>query len=281
MPRRPELVLDGLGFGEGPRWHDGRLWYSDFLRQLVASVGTTGDQRVELELDDRPSGLGWMPDGDLLVVSMRRRAVLRRSPDGRLSTHGDISAIATSDANDMVVAADGTAYVGNFGSDLLAGEPHRDADLAMVRPDESVAVAARGLRFPNGSVITPDGSTLIVGESLGRCYTAFRIGDDGALDGRRVWAELGERSPDGCTLDADGAIWFADAGRGPVVHVREGGEILEEVDVADRAYACALGGEDGRTLYVLTSSVVPRAGAEPGGGRLWAVRVDVPHAGLP
>jgi sugar lactone lactonase YvrE len=281
MERSIQLVAGGLGFAEGLRWHDGRLWFSDFVRHHVASIVPGGDTRVEVELDERPSGLGWLPDGRLLVVAMHSRAVLRREPDGTLVTHGDLSAIATCDANDMVVAADGTAYVGNFGSDLLAGEALRPADLAMVRSDGTTRVVASGLHFPNGSVITPDGRTLIVGESLARRYRAFAIGAGGLLGEPRVWAELGERSPDGCTLDADGAIWFANATRGEVARVREGGRIVETVEVPDTAYACALGGDDGRTLFVATSPSVPMPDLEPGGGRLWAVDVDVPHAGLP
>ena len=281
MPRSPSLFIDDLGFGEGLRWHDDRLWLSDFLRHHVLSVGRGGDVRVEVALDDRPSGLGWLPDGRLLVVAMHRRAVLRREHDGSLVEHADIAAVATSDANDMVVAADGTAYVGNFGSDLLAGEPLRPADLALVRPDGAVSVGAAGLVFPNGSVITPDGRTLVVGESLAHRYRAFAIRDDGSLTDPRVWAEVPDRSPDGCALDAEGAIWFANASRGEVVRVLEGGHIVETIDVPDVAYACALGGADGRTLFVATSPSVPYAHLQPGGGRVWQVEVDVPHAGLP
>jgi sugar lactone lactonase YvrE len=281
MGRALELVADGLGFGEGLRWHDGRLWFSDFIRQEVASVGPAGDRRLELSLTDRPSGLGWLPDGRLLVVSMRRRAVLRRERDGKLVVHADLGAVATSDANDMVVAADGTAYVGNFGSDLLAGEPLREAKLAMVRPDGTVTVAADGLAFPNGSVITPDGRLLIVGESLARRYRAFAIQPDGSLGDSRVWAELGKRSPDGCTLDAEGAIWFANASGPELARVREGGEIVEAIETETTAYACALGGADGRTLYFVTSPSTPKADLEPGRGRLWCTRVDIPHAGRP
>src|SRR4051794_621153 len=171
-----EPFLGGLGFGEGLRWHDDRFWFSDFLRHHVASIGPDGqDLRVECVLDDRPSGLGWLPDGRLLVVSMRRRALLRREADGCMTEHADLRTVATSDANDMVVGPDGTAYVGNFGSDLLAGKPLRPASLAVVRPDGAVTAVEAELLFPNGSVISPDGRTLIVGESLGRRYRAFPI----------------------------------------------------------------------------------------------------------
>jgi sugar lactone lactonase YvrE len=276
-----ELVLDGLGFGEGPRWHDGRLWYSDFVLHEVASIDVHGERQVELVLDDSPSGLGWLPDGRLLVVSMHRRRVMRRESDGSVVVHGDLTQVAEGDANDMVVADDGTAYVGNFGSDLLNGEKLRPAQLAMVRPDGSVSVAARELLFPNGSVITADGKVLIVGETLGHRYQAFGIREDGTLSEGRVWAEVEGRSPDGCTLDAAGGIWFADASRGEVVRVQEGGLITSVIETPDHAYACMLGGDDGRSLFVLTCPTPPMPGLQAGTGRLWKIEVDVPHAGRP
>jgi sugar lactone lactonase YvrE len=276
-----QLLVGGIDFGEGLRWHDGRLWYSDFFKRHVCAVDADGNREVMVEMEDQPSGLGWLPDGRLLVVSMKQRLVLRREHDGSLVTHADLSAIATSDANDMVVAADGTAYVGNFGSDLLAGEAHRTADLAVVHPDGTVAVAARALEFPNGAVITPDGRTLIVGESLGHRYRAFTIAPDGTLDEGRVWADLGDLSPDGCTLDAAGGIWFANAAGTTVARTLEGGEITDRIETPDPVFACALGGDDGRTLFFVTAASIPRAGHEPDTGRIWTTRVEVPHAGLP
>jgi sugar lactone lactonase YvrE len=276
------LFLSGLGFGEGLRWHDGRFWFSDFLQHHVASVDPEGGGvRIECVLGDRPSGLGWLPDGRLLVVSMRRRAVLRREADGSLVEHADLGIVATSDVNDMVVGPDGTAYVGNFGSDLLAGEPLQPASLAVVTPDGTVTAVAAELMFPNGSVITPDGRTLIVGESLARRYRAFPIQADGSLGESWVWAELDKRSPDGCTLDADGAIWFANAGGREVVRVLPGGEITDVLETPETAYACTLGGPDGRTLVVATSPQPPREDAEPGAAHLWRTRVAVPRDGYP
>lgn len=276
--RQLELVLDGLGFGEGLRWHEDRLWFSDFLFHHVLSLGTDGDLRVEVELDDQPSGLGWLPDGRLLIVAMHQRAVLRQEPDGKLVLHADLSDVATGDANDMVVNADGTAYVGNFGRLHDGG---READVALVRPDGTVQTAATGLLFPNGSVITPDGRWLIVGESIGRRYRAFPINGDGTLGHGRVWAEVGERAPDGCTLDAEGAIWFADAIGRELVRVKESGEIVELVETPETAYACCLGGDDGRTLFFVTAPGPPMGDLEPGHGKLYRCTVDVPHAGLP
>ena len=279
--RELDLVLDGLGFGEGPRWHDSRLWFSDFLLQQVASVGSDGVRRVELEIDDAPSGLGWLPDGRLLVVSMHRRALLRREPDGTAVLHADLSAIARGNANDMVVGTGGTAYVGNFGSDLLGGEPLEPAHLAIVAPDGTTRAGEQTLMFPNGSVIAADGKTLIVGETLAARYRAFGINGDGSLGESRIWAEVPGRSPDGCVLDAQGAIWFADASRGEVARVREGGDITDVIETPDHAYACTLGGDDGRTLFIITCSGPPMPDLAVGSGRIWSTRVDVPHAGRP
>jgi sugar lactone lactonase YvrE len=270
-----EVLHGGLDFGEGPRWHDGRLWLSDFWQHHVLSLGPTGDRRVEVELDDRPSGLGWLPSGELLIVAMASRQV--RRADG--SVHGDLSAIATGDANDMVVDGRGNAYVGNFGFDLDAGQKPRAADLALVRPDGSVSVAATDLRFPNGSVVTDGGSTLVVGESMGQRYTAFTIADDGSLTDRRVWAEVPGRAPDGCALDAEGAIWMADAGGGGCFRIAEGGEVLDHVEASQPVFACALGGDDGRTLFLVTAPAFGEAiCAGQGLGKVEVVEVPVPAA---
>ncbi len=265
-------LIDDLGFGEGLRWHEERLWFSDFLNHRVSSIDQDGgDLRVEAELDDRPSGLGWLPDGRLLVVSMHARQIVRREPDGEVLVHADLSGVAVAAANDMVVAADGTAYVGNFGSDLLAGEPPAAAQLAIVGSDGRVRGGPADLEFPNGSVITPDGRTLVIGESLAHRFRAFPIHPDGALGVGRIWADVGARAPDGCTLDADGAIWFADAAGNEVVRVAEGGDVLDTITMPDRAFACALGGADGRTLFVATARTMPGPDAPLGTGRLWRV----------
>ena len=277
-----EVVYAGLDFGEGPRWHDGRLWVSDFFAHRVLSFGLTGDARVELELDDQPSGLGWLPTGDLLVVAMTSRQVRRVDADGEVHLHADLSAIATGQANDMVLDGRGNAYVGNFGFDMDAGEAPRAADLALVRPDGTAEVAAAELRFPNGSVVTPDGVTLIVGESMGGRYTAFTIRDDGTLTDRRVWAEVPDRGPDGCALDAEGAIWMADAFGGGCFRVAEGGEVLDHVEASQPVFACALGGPQRQTLHLVTAPAFGEAlCAGKGLGKVEAVEVDVPGAGWP
>lgn len=277
-----DLLIDGLDFGEGPRWHDGRLWYSDFYQRAVYTVTSAGAREaVHADLDDRPSGLGWLPDGSLLVVLMTSRRLVREV-DGRLVDYADLSAVAGWHCNDMVVSASGHAYVGNFGFDLEARDKFQPADLALVGPDGSVSVAAEAMAFPNGSVITPDGSTLIVGQSFGGDYVAFTIGDDGTLSDRRPWATMPGRAPDGCTLDAEGAIWFSDAVGTGVVRVLEGGEVTHTIATPMPSYACVLGGDDGRTLFALCApDSHPDAVAGKAAGAIYAVEVDVPHAGLP
>lgn len=278
-----ELLVDGIDFGEGPRWHDGRLWYSDFHQRAVYSVGDDGDRRIEHgDLEDRPSGLGWMPDGSLLVVFMTSRRLMRDRGDGVLVEHADLSEVAAFHCNDMVVDDGGNAYVGNFGFDLEARAKYAPADLALVRADGSVEVAATGMRFPNGSVITPDGSTLIVGQSFGGDFVAFSIADDATLYDRRVWAAVEGTAPDGCTLDAAGGIWFADALGAQLIRVEEGGVVTDRLATPSPAFACMLGGDDGRTLFALCA---PGSDAEvsagKGAGAIHRTRVDHPHVGRP
>ncbi|HVU72717.1 MAG TPA: SMP-30/gluconolactonase/LRE family protein [Mycobacteriales bacterium] len=282
MARSVATVHSGIDFGEGPRWHDGRLWFSDFYNHHVVSLGPGGDARVEVTFDDEPSGLGWLPNGELLVVAMSSRQVRRVDAGGAVHLHADLSHVAGGSCNDMVVDGHGNAYVGNFGFDIEAGEKPRAAVLALVRPDGTVEVAADDLRFPNGTVITPDGRTLIVGESMGRRYTAFTVNDDATLSDRRVWAELPGMGPDGCALDADGAIWMADAFGVGCARIAEGGAILEVVEASQPVFACALGGEDRRTLYLMTAPGFGQdKAAGKGAGKVEAVTVDVPGAGWP
>ena len=296
MARELRTVAEGLYFGEGPRWHDGRLWFSDFYAHRVCSVSEAGgDMRVELEFDDQPSGLGWMPDGSLLVVSMVRQQVWRRWPDGRLERHADLSDIAGFWCNDMVVDGEGRAYVGNFGFDLDAvlldkgpdwvRENGETTSIALIQPDGTVSLAAgeEKLFFPNGPVITPDGKTFIVGETLAGKLTAFDIEPDGHLSNRREWASTDPRLPDGICLDAEGAIWIANPLAPECVRYAQGGEVLEVVETGElNCYACMLGGADGKTLFMVVAPTSHRdlAGAAKN-GKIIACKVDVAGAGRP
>ncbi len=285
------VLASGLYFGEGPRWHAGRLWFSDFYDHAVKSVDLAGTVRTELTIDDHPSGLGWLPDGRLLVVSMNRRQLLRVDGDG-VRVHADLATVAAHRANDMVVDAAGRAYVGNFGFALDAAleargvegvlADHPTAQLARVDPDGSVHAAAADLHFPNGMVITPDGRTLIVAETLALRLSAYDVAADGSLSNGRVWAPLGLRAPDGICLDATGHVWIANAIAAECVRVAPGGAIVETVQTDQPCFACMLGGEDGRTLFMMTapSSMASIAGAARE-GRILAARVATPHAGRP
>jgi sugar lactone lactonase YvrE len=277
-----EILLDGLTFPEAPRWHDGRLWFSDFYTHRVVAVDLAGRAETMVEVPQRPSGLGWTPDGALLVVSMLDRRLLR-AENGTTRVHADLAAVATGPCNDMVVDAQGRAYVGNFGYDRHKGEPPRTTCLARVDPDGRVTRAAEDLFFPNGTVITPDGRTLIIGETQAHRLTAFDVAPDGTLRNRRVWASLDASVfPDGISLDAEGAIWVADARGAALLRVREGGKIDGTVSTGARyAFACMLGGADRRTLFVCTSTGSGPAMADKRDGAIETVRVDVPGAGLP
>ncbi|MGH7126729.1 MAG: SMP-30/gluconolactonase/LRE family protein [Stellaceae bacterium] len=276
-----EILLDGLTFPEGPRWRDGKLWFSDFYSYRVIRVGLDGRAETVVEVPPRPSGLGWTPDGMLLIVSMLDRRLMRLA-NGKLDLVSDLSALATGPCNDMVVDRVGRAYVGNFGFDRHAGEPERTACIVRVDPDGTLTRAADDLSFPNGTVITPDGKRLIVGETFTKRLTSFDIDADGNLANRRVFSQFDDCYPDGICLDAEGAIWVADARGNRVIRVFEGGRIERTVSTgAQGAFACMLGGDDRRTLFICTSSGSGPAMAEKRDGRIEFARVDVPGAGLP
>jgi sugar lactone lactonase YvrE len=284
-----EPFLSGLYFGECPRWHDGRLWYSDFFDHAVCSVSPDGNRRVEVAFDGEPAGLGWLPDGRLLFNSRLDRAVMRREPDGTIVVHGSLEPWATWYANDMVVAGNGQAYSGNFGFDLdglYAGrlQPSDIGPTSLVRvdPDGSSYEAAADLAFPNGTVITDDGATLIIAESMGGRLSAFDRAADGTLTNRREWAALSGVAPDGICLCADGTVWVANALAPECVRVAEGGEILERVVTSTNCFACMLGDDDRQTLYLITAadSIAVNASKERN-GFIERVRTSVPGAGLP
>ncbi len=295
MKRQLRTLATGIYFGEGPRWRNGRLWFSDFYSHRVCSVDLAGDLRTELEVEGRPSGLGWMPDGSLLVVRMELRQLWRRWPDGRFEPHADLADHSAFLCNDLVVDAQGRAYVGNFGFDLDAEIHARGAEsvladhpttvLALVQPDGSVSDAAPGQRFsfPNGMVITPDGRTLILGETLAGRLTALDIGADGTLSNRREWAPTWPAIPDGIALDAAGAVWIANPLAPECRRIGAGGEVLEVIETGDLpCYACMLGGPAGRHLFMLVapSSDATEAAKAPK-GKVLVTEVDAARAGWP
>jgi sugar lactone lactonase YvrE len=288
-PLHAEPFLSGLYFGECPRWHEGRLWYSDFFDHAVFSVSSSGERRTEVDFDGEPAGLGWLPDGRLLINSRLDRAIMRREADGTLVRHGDLTPWATWHANDMVVASNGQAYAGNFGFNLDGlydgSVPPTDiapTSLVRVDPDGSSCEAAADIAFPNGTVITDDGATLIIAESMGGLLSAFDRQPDGTLTGRRTWAALPGVAPDGICLCADGTVWVANALGAECVRVAEGGEIVERVVTSQGCFACMLGDDDRQTLYLVTAESSDAAKARAARhGALEKVRTTVPGAGLP
>jgi sugar lactone lactonase YvrE len=249
-----QTLITGLVFGEQPRWHDDRLWFSDWGTQEVIAVDLEGKSEVVLQGPAFPLCVDWLPDGRLLVVSAREGLLLRREPDGSLVTHGDLSRISDPPAgNELVVDGRGNAYVNGGGFDLMAGEEFSPGIVALVSPDGSARQVADGIAFPNGMVVTPDDSTLIVAESYARRLTAFEIAADGSLSNRRVWADLQDGVPDGICLDAENAVWYGDVPNKRCVRVREGGEVLQTVELDRGCFACALGGADRRTLCMMAT----------------------------
>jgi sugar lactone lactonase YvrE len=294
--REMTVVLDGLSYLECPRWRDGRLWVSDFYTNQVLATDGRGNTEVMAEVPGQPSGLGFLPDGRALIVSMRDHRILVRDDSGTLTTHADLSDAVPAVLNDMVVDERGGAYVGNFGFDLMGGAALRPTTITRVDPDGGVSTAADDLNFPNGMVILP-GGVLVVAETFAARLTAFDIRKDGSLANRRVWARFGEPpgtddveaaverlevAPDGICADAEGAIWVADALHARLLRVHEGGKILDEITAKMGVFACMLGGADGRTLFACAApSFVEHERRPVREAELLAVDVEVPHAGLP
>lgn len=282
MVYETKVLVDGLVFGEGPRWHEGKLWFSDMFGHKVMTVDLDGKTETIVEVPALPSGLGWLPDGRLLIVSVTDRRLLRLDPDGLVEV-ADLSELASFHCNDMVVDQQGRAYIGSFGYDIWGGKPFAPAEIILVTPDGNARVIADKMAFPNGSVITPDEHTLIVGETLAARLTAFDIEPDGSLTGRRVWAQLEGASPDGICLDAEGAIWVASPMSSEVLRVLKGGEVTHRIKVSTLAVACMLGGTERRTLFIMTmerSSSIEEALVRRA-ARIEVVEVDIPGAGLP
>lgn len=244
-----DVVVEGVVFGECPRWHDGRLWFSDWGAGRVLSVAADGGTVVEAEVASFPLCIDFLPDGRLVLVSSADRALLRREPEGSLVPYADLAPVSTKPWNDIVVDVHGGAYVNSIGF-RFPGEDYAPGLLVHVGAAGTVTQVAEGLAFPNGMAISEDGSTLIVAESYAEQLTAFDVADDGTLSGRRVWAATPGEHPDGICVDATGAVWFADVGRRHCLRVREGGEVLTTVELDRGAFACTLSREGDPTLYV-------------------------------
>jgi len=289
------ILRDGLFFGEGPRWHEGRLWYSDFYDHAVHAIDLSGNDERIVEVESQPSGLGWLPDGDLLVTSMLDRKLMRWN-GSELTTHADLGAHFTWHANDLLVDQQGRAYIGNFGFDfevfldeqgiegLFADPDSLTTVMCRVDPDGTINIASDGLIFPNGMVITPDGKTMIVAETLALRLTAFDIAADGSLSNRRVWADLSAEmaAPDGICLDAEGAVWIANALAPRLMRIGEGGVVLDDVETTMNTYACMLGGPEGKHLFAMTAPTSDSRHAPlERNGAIEVVQVAVPHAGQP
>src|SRR3954468_23385019 len=287
-PRVSELqvVLSGIAFGESPRWHDGRLWFSDWGAKQVLAVDADGYPEVIVQVDfpSFPMCIDFLPDGRLLIVSGREARVLRRDPDGSLMTHADLGRLADKQHpwNDIVVDGRGNAYINNQGFDFPGGE-FAPGTIALLTPDGSARQVADGIAFPNGMAVTPDNSTLIVAESYGRKLTAFDIAADGSLSNRRVWADLDGGVPDGICIDADGAVWYGDVPNKRCVRVRQGGEVLQTIELDRGCFACALGGADGRTLFMVATEWTGTENMADGSrtGQVLAAEAPAPGAGWP
>jgi len=283
MTHALDLLVDGLAFPECPRWHDGRLFVSEKRAGRVVALSSDGAVSTVIEVPGGPGGLGWTPAGELLVLDMAARRLLRLV-DGALELAADLAALTVGRCNDMVVDASGRAYVGHFGYDLLGGAKPAPASLVLAGPDGTTRTVAEELAFPNGCAITPDGGTLLVAESAGGRITQFRITDDGSLVQRSIFAQLDGIVPDGIVLDAEACLWVSDPIAGAVVRVRPGGEVIERIDTSPAgAFACELGGADGRTLFICLYSeeASQMAQGAPATGSIVTTTVDVPAAPRP
>jgi sugar lactone lactonase YvrE len=283
---RPELVIGGLGMPEAPRWHDGKLWFVDHPMKQVLTVGPDGKTTLFADVPTRPMGIGFLPGGVVIVVSMEDARLLRYEAGeaGTVTEYADLSAVTVGLLNDLVVDGRGWAYASNTGRRTDPDAERAPANIGLFIEGQAPRVVASGLRLSNGLVVTPDGSTLIVAETLGARLTAFTIAGDGSLTGQRVFADLEGEVPNGISLDAEGAVWVS-SHQGRYLRVMEGGKITDTVDVPGgthrMAIACMLGGEDGRQLFLVSVDALPRTEEMLGTGRVDVVTVEVPGAGWP
>ena len=277
----PRVLLEEIAFPESPRWHDGRIWFSDWLAHQVIAVDESEEAEVITEVDAFPFSIDWLPDGSLVVTAGRE--LLRMDAGGSLAPYADLSGLTEFGLNEIVVDGRGHTYVNGAGFDLMGGGEPAPGLVALVRPDGTSEVVDRGIAFPNGMAISPDGGTLIVADSYGKELVGFDIRDDGSLSNRRTWADLGDGVPDGICLDAEGAVWYADVPNRRCVRVAEGGEILEMVEHDRGCFASMLGGHDGRTLFLMAQewNGPEGIGKGPRTGQVLTVDAPAPHAGRP
>lgn len=280
MPE-PRILMTGVALGESPRWHDGRLWFSDWGAQEVIAVDTSGKSEVIARVPTFPFCIDFLPDGRLLIVSGRDGLLLRREPDGSLVTHADLTSLAAPPWNDIVVDGRGNIFVNNLGFAFGTGAAFAPGTIVVVTQDGAVRQVADGLAFPNGMAVTPDSATLIVAESYGERLTAFAIAADGGLSNRRTWAETPRGHPDGICLDAEGAVWYGDVGSSRCVRVREGGEVLQTVNLDRGCFACMLGGADRKTLYMVAAKWPDAMSGGERTGQVLAVGAPTAGAGWP
>jgi sugar lactone lactonase YvrE len=282
----PELqtLMTGVSFGESPRWHDDRLWFCDWGAEELIAVDLAGTSEVIVRVPSFPFCIDWLPDGRLLIVSARDQALLTMDPDGALVTHTDLTRLdGRPPGNEIVVDGRGNAYVNGPGFDLMAGGEFVPGTVALVTPDGSARKVADGIGFPNGMAVTPDNSTLIVADSYGNELTAFDIAGDGSLSNRRVWADVDDGVPDGICLDAEGAVWYGDVPNKRCVRVREGGEVLQTIELDRGCFACMLGGPDGNTLFLIAREWhgPENMAGGAGTGQVLSAQAPAPGAGWP
>jgi sugar lactone lactonase YvrE len=277
----PHVVMDGVAFPESPRWHDGRLWFSDWMAQEVIAVSSEGESEVIAHVDAFPFSIDWLPDGPMLITA--GSLILRLEPDGSLATHADLGELTEFGWNEIVVDGQGNAFVNGAGFDLMGGGEFAPGGVAVLRPDGSAERLAEDIAFPNGMAITPDESTLIVADSYGKELVAFDLAEDGGLSNRRTWADLGDGVPDGICMDAEGAVWYADVPNRRCVRVAEGGDVLDQVDVDRGCFACMLGGDDRATLFIAAQewNGAEAIGTGPRTGQVLTVEAPAPRAGRP
>jgi sugar lactone lactonase YvrE len=278
-----QTLMTGIVLGESPRWHEDRLWFSDWGAQQVVAVDLGGESEVMARVPALPFSIDWLPEGRLLVVAGSDRRLLRADADGSLQAHVDLASLCDRPWNEIVVDGRGNVYLNSIGFDMMAGEDVAPGILALVLPDGSGRRVADGVSFPNGMAVTPDNSTLILAESYANRLTAFDIEPSGDLSNRRVWADLGDGVPDGICIDADDAVWYGDVPNRRCVRVVEGGAVLQAVDLDRGCFACMLGGADGRTLFMMAAEWRgPQGLADATAtGQVVTARAPAPHAGWP